>query len=87
MLGLPAGSVRNIIMHRDIVPRAFMCDYTIVADLLQRWVPSFKSHKGLAAHHSHKVLYTFVGDMQVRGACLHAIDVTAATAAVVAAGC
>jgi hypothetical protein len=68
MLGLPAGSVRNIIMHRDIVPRAFMCDYTIVADLLQRWVPSFKSHKGLAAHHSHKVLYTFVGDMQVRAA-------------------
>jgi hypothetical protein len=36
-----------------------------VADILQSWVPSFKAHTGLAAHHSHKVLYSFIGDMQV----------------------
>ena len=35
-LGLPPGAIRNVIMHRDIVPRAFACDYTLVADLLAR---------------------------------------------------
>lgn len=30
VLGLPTSHVRNVIMHRDIVPRAFACDYTLV---------------------------------------------------------
>lgn len=45
-LDLPEGAVRNVMMHKDIVPRAFSCDYALVADLLKR-VDSFKQHKCL----------------------------------------
>lgn len=31
-------------MSRDIVPRAFACDYTIVADLLRSWGPAWREH-------------------------------------------
>lgn len=54
-LDLPADAVVNVIMTRDIVPRAFVCDYTLVAGVLKSWLPSFKEHKGLAACKSHKV--------------------------------
>jgi hypothetical protein len=54
-LGLPADAVVNVIMTRDIVPRAFVCDYTLVAGVLKSWLPSFKEHKGLAACKEHKV--------------------------------
>ena len=47
-LGLEAGSVRNIFMSRDIVPRAFACDYTLVADLLRRVGEGFREHGCLA---------------------------------------
>lgn len=43
-MGLGHGAVRNIIMHRDIVPRAFACDYTLVSDLLARVSDSFRNH-------------------------------------------
>lgn len=43
-VGLPAGAIRNIIMHRDIVPRAFACDYKLVADLLARVNDGFREH-------------------------------------------
>lgn len=43
-LGLEAGCVRNIFMSRDIVPRAFACDYTLVADLLRRVGEGFREH-------------------------------------------
>ncbi len=43
-MGLPAGAIRNIIMHRDIVPRAFACDYKLVADLLARVGDGFREH-------------------------------------------
>ena len=33
-LCLPPGAVRNVVMARDIVPRAFTCDYSSVASLL-----------------------------------------------------
>lgn len=42
-LGLPAGTIRNVIMHRDIVPRAFACDYSLVSDLLGRVSDSFRN--------------------------------------------
>jgi hypothetical protein len=42
-------------MTRDIVPRAFVCDYTLVADVLKSWLPSFKEHVGLADCKEHKV--------------------------------
>ena len=34
-------------MHKDIVPRAFACDYTLVADLLRRVADSFREHRCL----------------------------------------
>ena len=43
-IGLPAGAIRNVVMHRDIVPRAFACDYTLVADLLARVSDGFREH-------------------------------------------
>lgn len=50
-MGLGHGAVRNVIMHRDIVPRAFACDYTLVADLLARVSNSFRNHQCLHAPH------------------------------------
>lgn len=64
-LELPADAVVNVIMTRDIVPRAFVCDYTLVAGVLKSWLPSFKEHKGLAACKSHKALYNFIGVVEV----------------------
>lgn len=64
-LGLDPHAITNVVMHRDIVPRAFVCDYSLVADFMQNWLPSFKGHTGLAACKNHKVLYHFVGDVEV----------------------
>jgi hypothetical protein len=44
VLGLPDCAVRNVTMHKDIVPRAFACDYSLVADLLRRVSGSFREH-------------------------------------------
>lgn len=59
-LGLSEGVVHNVIMHRDIVPRAFVCDYTLVSGILQQWMPSFKDHTGarrcLPRMPSHRLL-------------------------------
>ena len=52
-------------MHRDIVPRAFVCDYTAVAHLLQQWWPSFKDHSSLDASREHKSLYNFLGHVYI----------------------
>jgi hypothetical protein len=54
-LGLPQETLVNVVMTRDIVPRAFVCDYTLVADVLKSWLPSFKEHAGLADCKEHKV--------------------------------
>lgn len=64
-MGLPETAVRNIVMHNDIVPRAFVCDYSIVAQLLQRWGPAFKAHVGLSSQSPHKVLYNFLGTVHI----------------------
>lgn len=64
--GLTDDHVVNVIMHRDIVPRAFACDYTLVADLLKQWMPSFKDHSTLQGPaHAHKSLYNFIGRMSI----------------------
>ena len=57
-LGLHDDVITNIVMSRDIVPRAFVCDYTMVADMLKYWSHSFKEHVGLAACKPHKVSET-----------------------------
>jgi hypothetical protein len=62
-LGLPPTSVRNIVMHKDIVPRAFACDYSLVADLLRRVGESFREHKCLNGN--RRVMFNFVGKMIV----------------------
>lgn len=62
-LGLQPDVIQNVVMHRDIVPRAFVCDYSLVADVLKSWLPSFKGHTGLADCKSHKV-----GGARMRGA-------------------
>lgn len=60
-LGLHTSSVHNIIMSRDIVPRAFSCDYSIISKLLKRWI---RDHKNLEAD-KFKHLYDMVGEMYV----------------------
>ncbi len=65
ILGLPDALVRNVVMSRDIVPRAFACDYALVTDILRGWGPAFKSHPGLM-HPEHKHLYSFTGACRVK---------------------
>lgn len=43
-LGLPEGAIRNVMMSRDIVPRAFACNYASVADILARVSDGFRYH-------------------------------------------
>ena len=62
-LGLPISAVRNVMMHKDIVPRAFACDYSLVADLLRRVGESFREHKCLSG--DRRVMFNFVGKMIV----------------------
>lgn len=64
-LGMSDDHLVNIIMHKDIVPRAFVCDYTGVADLLKQMMPSFKDHSTLDDSNDHKSLYNFIGRMAV----------------------
>lgn len=42
-LGLPSGAVRNVMMPKDIVPRAFACDYTLVRLQPAAWYPRSRS--------------------------------------------
>ena len=57
-LGLPRSSVRNVVMHLDIVPRAFTCDYRPVQALLRR-LPAFAGHPCLRGDAPQ--MYTPVG--------------------------
>ena len=50
-MGLNGGAIRNVMMHRDLVPRAFSCDYTLVADLLARVSDSFRDLEALQGPH------------------------------------
>lgn len=44
-LGMPEDHVYSVMMHRDIVPRAFSCDYpNRLAQVLKRLSGAFKSH-------------------------------------------
>lgn len=47
-LGLREDIIRNTLMARDIVPRAFSCDYSPVAELLRSWGPNWREHTCLA---------------------------------------
>ncbi len=58
-LGLPHDAIRNVIMHNDIVPRAFACDYSILADFLKRIHVSFREHTCL--HGKRSVMFNTIG--------------------------
>lgn len=44
----PSPPPRNVLMSFDIVPRAFACDYSLVADLLKRVSDAFREHACLS---------------------------------------
>eukprot|EP00798_Chlamydomonas_sp_ICE-L_P008112 gene8112-1358_t len=62
-LGFTDDHLVNVIMHKDICPRIFVCDYTTMAGLLKKWMPAFKDHLNLQDKHQHKLLYNFIGRM------------------------
>lgn len=58
-LGLDESQIHCVMMHRDIVPRAFSCNYpNHVANLLKRLNGTFRSHPCL---NQNKLLYTPLG--------------------------
>ncbi|KAK9103859.1 hypothetical protein Sjap_021113 [Stephania japonica] len=60
-LGLDESNVLSVMMHRDIVPRAFSCNYpNHVAQILKRLNRSFRSHPCL---NNKKMLYTPLGQL------------------------
>ncbi|KAJ0582158.1 putative fungal lipase-like domain, alpha/Beta hydrolase, phospholipase A1 PLIP1/2/3 [Helianthus annuus] len=60
-LGLDENHVHCVMMHRDIVPRAFSCNYPKhVAQLLKRLCGTFRSHPCL---NRNSILYTPLGKM------------------------
>ncbi|GAB4841749.1 hypothetical protein Ancab_022471 [Ancistrocladus abbreviatus] len=60
-LRLPKSHVRAITMHRDIVPRAFSCNYPgHVAELLKALNGNFRNHPCL---NNQKLLYAPMGDL------------------------
>lgn len=62
-LGLPRSHVQAITMHRDIVPRAFSCNYpNHVAEFLKAVNGNFRNHPCL---NSQKLLYAPMGDFLI----------------------
>ncbi|KAL5069049.1 hypothetical protein RYX36_019936 [Vicia faba] len=62
-LGLPRSHVQAIIMHRDIVPRAFSCNYPDhVAKILKAINANFRNHPCL---NNQKLLYTPMGELLI----------------------
>ncbi|KAK9147288.1 hypothetical protein Scep_006045 [Stephania cephalantha] len=87
--GLDESNVLSVMMHRDIVPRAFSCNYpNHVAQILKRLNGSFRSHPCL---NNKKMLYTPLGQLFIlqpdaksspphpwlpRGSALYALDMS-----------
>ncbi|XP_019440680.1 PREDICTED: uncharacterized protein LOC109345881 isoform X2 [Lupinus angustifolius] len=62
-LGLPRNHVQAITMHRDIVPRAFSCNYPKhVAELLKAVNSNFRNHPCL---NKQKLLYAPMGEFLI----------------------
>ena len=62
-LGLPRSHVQAIMMHRDIVPRAFSCNYPDhVAKILKAINVNFRNHPCL---NKQKLLYTPMGELLI----------------------
>eukprot|EP00210_Caulerpa_lentillifera_P007163 g6853.t1 len=63
-LNLPTDTVVNIIMHKDIIPRAFAADYSLLAVFLRNWSSSFRTHHCLVSQ-ERALLYNFIGEVFV----------------------
>ncbi|KAI3506558.1 hypothetical protein L2E82_19779 [Cichorium intybus] len=62
-LGLPRNHLQGITMHRDIVPRAFSCNYPArVADLLKAVNGNFRNHPCL---NNQNLLYAPMGEFLI----------------------
>ncbi|KAL4558910.1 hypothetical protein LXL04_037115 [Taraxacum kok-saghyz] len=62
-LGLPTSHLQGITMHRDIVPRAFSCNYpTQLADILKAINGNFRNHPCLT---NQNVLYAPMGEFLI----------------------
>ncbi|BBM97674.1 hypothetical protein MPTK1_1g07460 [Marchantia polymorpha subsp. ruderalis] len=62
-LGLPLTHVQSIVMHRDIVPRTFACNYPDhVAEVLRRVNGTFRDHSCLVRQ---RLLYAPMGQLMV----------------------
>ncbi|KAI5063064.1 hypothetical protein GOP47_0021611 [Adiantum capillus-veneris] len=60
---LPKNHVQAVIMHRDVVPRAFACDYPDhVAEVLRRLNGRFREHPCL---NNQKLLYSPMGQIYI----------------------
>lgn len=60
---LPQNHIQSIIMHRDVVPRAFSCDYPDhVAQILKRLNGKFRDHPCL---NNQKLLYAPMGQLLI----------------------
>ena len=62
-MDVPNDLILNVMMHMDIVPRAFACDYSLVVDIFKRLV-AFKDHTCLMTG-TRRVMYTPVGETYV----------------------
>ncbi|KAG7971004.1 hypothetical protein I3843_07G114000 [Carya illinoinensis] len=62
-LGLPRSHIQSITMHRDIVPRAFSCNYpNHVAEILKALNGNFRNHPCL---NNQKLLYAPIGELLI----------------------
>ncbi|KAG2693351.1 hypothetical protein I3760_08G092300 [Carya illinoinensis] len=62
-LGLPRNHVQAITMHRDIVPRAFSCNYpNHVAEILKAVNGNFRNHPCL---NNQRLLYAPIGELLI----------------------
>ncbi|XP_068662399.1 phospholipase A1 PLIP2, chloroplastic-like [Aristolochia californica] len=63
ILGLSQSHVQAVTMHRDIVPRAFSCNYPDhVAEILKAVNGNFRNHPCL---NNHKLLYAPMGELLI----------------------
>ena len=62
-LGLPKSHIQAVMLHRDVVPRAFSCNYPDhVAEVLKRLNSSFRNHPCL---NFQKLLYGTMGQLLI----------------------
>eukprot|EP00879_Flechtneria_rotunda_P005133 GHRR01005415.1.p1 GENE.GHRR01005415.1~~GHRR01005415.1.p1 ORF type:complete len:719 (+),score=230.97 GHRR01005415.1:657-2813(+) len=67
-LGLHEDIICAVMTVRDIVPRAFSCDYSLMAELMRSWSPSWRDHSCLSGGVTgagRRQLYVHIGRMMV----------------------